>query len=152
MEVKETATTMVYMIDDRTGPWVKVQRWIEDQSTPVEPSERSACREGMYVKVIGNIKTFNDQKSVTAFSVCPIEDFNEVTHHLSEVVVGHLAATKGAPVVSQSAVHCKFFAYEICIWDVFYEPLLRESLQVINYASGAHAQRGIRCVSVCLFV
>ncbi len=101
MEVKESATTMVYILDDRTGPWVKVQRWIEDQSAPVDPTERSTCREGMYVKVIGNIKTFNNQKSVTAFSVCPIEDFNEVTHHLSEVMVGHLAATKGAPVVSR---------------------------------------------------
>ncbi len=100
MEVKESATSIVYMIDDRTGPWVKVQRWIEDQSIPVDPNERSLCREGMYVKAIGNIKTFNNQKSVTAFSVQPVTDFNEITYHISEVMVAHLAATRGAPVVS----------------------------------------------------
>lgn len=101
MEVKESATSIVYMLDDRTGPWVKIQRWIEDQSSPLDPNERSLCREGMYVKAIGNIKTFNNQKSVTAFSVRPVTDFNEVTHHLSDVMVAHLAATRGAPVVSE---------------------------------------------------
>lgn len=45
MEVKESTTSIVYMIDDRTGPWVKVQRWIEDQSAPIDPNERSTCRE-----------------------------------------------------------------------------------------------------------
>ena len=100
MEVKEQPTSITYVIDDRTGPWVKVQRWLEDQSTPMDPSERSACREGMYVRAVGNVKTFNNVKSITAFSVRAVEDFNEVSKHLSQVMVAHLAAVKGAPVVS----------------------------------------------------
>lgn len=101
MEVKEQPTSIMYMIDDRTGPWVKVQRWLEEQSSPIDPSERSACREGMYVRAVGNVKTFSNQKSITAFSVKPVEDFNEISKHLSQVMVAHLTAVKGAPVPQQ---------------------------------------------------
>lgn len=100
MEVNEGATTLVYRIDDRTGPWVKVQKWVTDEPDPANQQERTACREGMYVKVTGHIKTFNKQMSVTAFLIKPIEDFNEVTHHLAEVMFIHLATTKGVKVVS----------------------------------------------------
>ena len=31
MEVNESATTVTYKIDDRTGPWVDVRRWIDEQ-------------------------------------------------------------------------------------------------------------------------
>lgn len=57
-------------------------------------------REGIYVKVIGNIRVFNKQRSVVAFYIRPIEDFNEVTHHLAECVYAHVSFTKGIPVVS----------------------------------------------------
>lgn len=31
IEVNETATTITYKIDDRTGPWVEVRKWVDDQ-------------------------------------------------------------------------------------------------------------------------
>jgi len=31
MEVNESVTTVTYKIDDRTGPWVDVSRWIDEQ-------------------------------------------------------------------------------------------------------------------------
>ena len=99
MEVNESNTTVVYKIDDRTGPWVKVQKWLEEQD-PSDQQERSSCREGMYVKVIGTLKSFNKQRSITGFYVKPIEDFNELSHHMAEVMYIHLAITKGVPVVS----------------------------------------------------
>lgn len=102
MEVNEGATTLVYRIDDRTGPWVKVQRWITEDQDPSNQQERTVCQEGMYVKVIGHIKTFNKQMNVTAFHIKPISDYNEITHHLAEVIFIHLATTRGVPVVSQT--------------------------------------------------
>lgn len=97
MEVTTSPTNVVYKVDDRTGPWVKVQRWVSDQ----DPSEQQRCQEGMYIRAIGHLKVFNKQKSITAFYVSPITDFNQLTHHLSEVMYAHLTATKGAPVVSE---------------------------------------------------
>ena len=34
-----------------------------------------------------------------AFKIRPIEDFNEVTHHMAEVMYAHLAVTKSPPIV-----------------------------------------------------
>ena len=100
--MNEGATTLVYRIDDRTGPWVKVQRWITEDQDPANQQERTVCQEGMYVKVIGHIKTFNKQMNVTAFHIKPISDYNEITHHLAEVIFIHLATTRGVPVVSRT--------------------------------------------------
>lgn len=30
MEVVEMATNVIFKIDDRTGPWVDVRRWVDD--------------------------------------------------------------------------------------------------------------------------
>ena len=30
MEVVEMATNVIYKVDDRTGPWVDVRRWVDD--------------------------------------------------------------------------------------------------------------------------
>ena len=62
--------------------------------------ESVSCREGMYVRVVGHLRSFNKQRNMMAFHVRPVEDFNEVSHHLSEVIYTHLAVTKGLPVVS----------------------------------------------------
>ncbi len=96
MEVTTSPTNVVYKVDDRTGPWVKVQRWVSEQ----DPQEKMVCQEGMYIRVVGHLKVFNKQRSVTAFYVNPITDYNALTHHLTEVMYAHLTATKGAPVVS----------------------------------------------------
>lgn len=95
MEAMVSPTNVVYQIDDRTGPWIKVQKWMSEQDS----SDQATCQEGMYVKAIGHLKMFNNQRSVTAFLIKPISDFNEVTHHLAEVMACHLMATKEMPVV-----------------------------------------------------
>ena len=31
MEVSEAASNVTYKIDDRTGPWIDVKRWMDEQ-------------------------------------------------------------------------------------------------------------------------
>jgi len=100
MEANISATNSIYQLDDRTGPRVKVQKWMSEQDS----ADHVACQEGMYVKAIGHLKVFNNQRSVTAFLIKPVSDFNEVTHHLAEVMACHLSVTKTLPVVS------------VCVW------------------------------------
>ena len=33
MEVSEAASNVTYKIDDRTGPWIDVKRWMDEQVT-----------------------------------------------------------------------------------------------------------------------
>ena len=70
------------------------------QDTPNQ-LERASCREGMYVKVVGHLRSFSKQRHIVAFNIRPIEDFNELSHHLAETVYCHLAVTKGVPVVRE---------------------------------------------------
>ena len=50
---------------------------------------------GSYVRVIGNLRSFMDTRSVLAFRVLPIERFDEVTYHFLDAMHVHLAVTKG---------------------------------------------------------
>ena len=63
----------------------------EDRTIPM--------RENTYVRVYGNIRSFNNQRSLVAFKITPITDMNELTSHLLEVVHGHLSLTKGQTMV-----------------------------------------------------
>jgi replication factor A2 len=99
--VSENSTGTTYKIDDRTGPPIEIKRWISDDESPLEYQNRAACREGIYVKVIGHVRVFGNQRNVVGFFIKPIEDYNEVTHHLVETLFAHLAITKPLPVPEQ---------------------------------------------------
>ena len=56
--------------------------------------KRSSLRECVYVRVIGELRAFQDQKSVTGNHIKPLDDFNEITYHLLEVIHLHLLHTR----------------------------------------------------------
>jgi hypothetical protein len=49
---------------------------------------------GSYVRVYGNLRSFQGKTNVVAFSVRPVTDFNEVTYHSLEVSHHAPATTK----------------------------------------------------------
>ena len=50
------------------------------------------------MRVIGQMRAFNQVRSIVAFHIQPLTDFNEYTFHFIEVVHTHLRNTKGAAV------------------------------------------------------
>lgn len=62
------------------------------------------CREGMLVRVVGHLREFEGRVHVLVYDVREVEDWNELTHHLLEVVMTHLQATKGPIPGSAAAV------------------------------------------------
>ncbi|KAJ8289247.1 hypothetical protein COCON_G00019060 [Conger conger] len=68
-----------------TNQWVDV----EDPSV-----ESTVIPPGTYVKVSGNLRSFQSHRSVVAFSIRPVEDMNEVTSHMLEVVRAHMLLGK----------------------------------------------------------
>jgi replication factor A2 len=79
-----SATTQEYVIDDGTGQ-VNVKRWVDADETS-ETAGQEAPRLGQYVRVYGHIRVFQGQRSVIAFNLRPVTDFNEITYHFLEVV------------------------------------------------------------------
>lgn len=49
----------------------------------------------MYVRVHGDLKSFNNRRSVNATSLKKVTDHNEVQYHLLETVYVHLYHTRG---------------------------------------------------------
>jgi len=85
-------TTFVdYEIDDSTGR-IGVKVFVDDEAAM--PSTHSQFHEGMYVRVVGNLRTpFQNQRSIVAFKVLPVTDMNEISFHQLEVLACHLRNT-----------------------------------------------------------
>ncbi|XP_032367105.1 replication protein A 32 kDa subunit-A isoform X2 [Etheostoma spectabile] len=64
-----------------TGPPLNVKQWVN--------TEASAAP-GTYVKVTGSLRSLDGQRSLLAMNIRCIEDLNEITSHMLEVVRAHM--------------------------------------------------------------
>ncbi|ORX46402.1 replication protein A, subunit RPA32 [Piromyces finnis] len=81
--VQSLSTNTIYTIEDGTGS-IDVRIWIDTNDN--EAQKRSLWSEGAYVRVIGSARVYHEKRSVMAFHIHLIEDFNEVTAHFLEVI------------------------------------------------------------------
>ncbi|XP_013876696.1 replication protein A 32 kDa subunit [Austrofundulus limnaeus] len=87
----KSMTNIQYKVDDMTGAPMDVKQWVDTE----DPSVDSALLPpGAYVKVSGNLRSFQNHRSIVAFSVRPLEDMNEITSHMLEVVQAHMDLSK----------------------------------------------------------
>uniref|UniRef100_A0A2K6SQV2 Replication protein A C-terminal domain-containing protein n=1 Tax=Saimiri boliviensis boliviensis TaxID=39432 RepID=A0A2K6SQV2_SAIBB len=70
---EKAPTNIVYKIDDMTAPPMDVRQWVDT----------------------------DNKKSLVAFKIMPLEDMNEFTAHILEVINAHMILSKGS---SQQAV------------------------------------------------
>lgn len=90
----EQSTCLIYKIDDGTGK-VEVRFWIDSDDSELLNRNKAEWQVGTYVRVTGQLRTFQGQRNIVAFQIRPVTDFNEVTYHLLEVVYAHLHRTNG---------------------------------------------------------
>jgi len=97
----QTTTYRNYEVDDGTGV-IQVRIWIEsDDSSDHIARQLSNVGIGKYVRAVGQLSHMNSERSMVAFRIIPITDFNEVTFHHLEVIQVHLSRTRGH-IVSQN--------------------------------------------------
>lgn len=97
-EVENRTTKKVYKIEDHTG-LMDVTHWVDDDGPDAADDE---AREGLYVKAVGQMKTFNGIRSINAFQVKPVKSSDVITQHLLECMLTHMQNTKG-PTVNPAA-------------------------------------------------
>jgi len=102
MNAEEQNTNLQYTIDDGTDDIV-VKMWIDAEADEAALERRAQWKEGKVVRVTGQLRSFNMARSIVAFNITPITDFNEYTFHFIEVVHTHLRNTKGNPPVAGMA-------------------------------------------------
>jgi len=96
MQADEQNTNLQYKIDDGTDDII-VKMWIDTDADEAMIERRAQWKEGKLVRVVGQLRIFNHSRSVVAFNIQPITDYNEYTYHFIEVVHSHLRHTKGQP-------------------------------------------------------
>ncbi|XP_034554174.1 replication protein A 32 kDa subunit [Notolabrus celidotus] len=93
----KSMTNIQYKVDDMTGAPMDVKQWVDTEDPSVDST---VLPPGTYVKVSGNLRSFQNHRSVVAFSVRTLEDMNEITSHMLEVVQAHMALNKSQSMSS----------------------------------------------------
>lgn len=86
----DETTNYGFKINDGTGE-IDCKKWKDNDS----PSIFNALREGQTARVVGTIREFAGRSHLLVYSVAPVTNFNEVTHHILDVIFTHLQNTKG---------------------------------------------------------
>jgi len=94
---EKAPTNIVYKIDDMTAAPMDVRQWVD---TDDASSENIVVPPETYVKVAGHLRSFQNKKSLVAFKIMPLEDMNEFTTHILEVVNAHMILSKSNSQVS----------------------------------------------------
>ncbi|RLN68140.1 hypothetical protein BBJ28_00016843, partial [Nothophytophthora sp. Chile5] len=79
------STNVRFQLDDGTGSF-DCQYFLHADDADFAESELAKLREGSYVRTVGKLRTFQDKVSLSSFSVTPVEDFNELTHHFLDAI------------------------------------------------------------------
>ncbi|KAM9255878.1 replication protein A 32 kDa subunit [Cariama cristata] len=88
---EKAPTNILYKVDDMTAAPMDVRQWVD---TDEAGSENVVVPPGTYVKVAGHLRSFQNKKSLVAFKIMPLENMNEFTTHILEIVNAHMILRK----------------------------------------------------------
>ena len=75
-------------------------------------------RENSFVKIVGQLREYEGRKHVLIYDIAPVTDWNELTHHLLQIVYVHLQNTKGPIPVRLFIIYSQIICI-ICITNIF---------------------------------
>jgi len=101
MHIEEHSTNINFKLNDGSDI-LDCKHWIEKES--LKHQQVVGMKDGTMVRVMGYMRGFEGRRHLLVFEVKPVEDFNELTHHILEVIYTHLKNTKGPVPGSASAV------------------------------------------------
>jgi len=100
MDSREASTNVTYMLNDFTGEDIQVRHWLEEADDEAAGQRESQVfRKHTLVRICGNVRDIQGTRSVVAFRIFPVHDFNEFSCHILEVIhaqMVHQMLQKGA--------------------------------------------------------
>ncbi|XP_035757164.1 replication protein A 32 kDa subunit [Egretta garzetta] len=94
---EKAPTNILYKVDDMTAAPMDVRQWVD---TDEAGGENVVVPPGTYVKVAGHLRSFQNKKSLVAFKITPLENMNEFTTHILEIVNAHMILRKNLMVLN----------------------------------------------------
>ncbi|XP_066274348.1 replication protein A 32 kDa subunit-like [Branchiostoma lanceolatum] len=89
-------TNILYKIDDMTGPPMDVRQWLDNDDNIPDEDQDQLYPVNSYIRATGHLRAFQGKKSLVAFKIAPVTDYNELTMHILEVVQAHMMLEKGS--------------------------------------------------------
>ncbi|KAI0093709.1 hypothetical protein BDY19DRAFT_268390 [Irpex rosettiformis] len=86
------ATNCTYDLDDGTGT-IQARHWVD----PSQSSDDDEIKEQSYVRVIGNLKSFGNNRFINAIRIRPITDHHEPYYHILDACTVTLIVQRGPP-------------------------------------------------------
>ncbi|NWS22615.1 RFA2 protein, partial [Pachyramphus minor] len=96
---EKAPTNILYKVDDMTAAPMDVRQWVD---TDEAGGENVVVPPGTYVKVAGHLRSFQNKKSLVAFKIMPLENMNEFTTHMLEIVNAHMILRKNLTSASSA--------------------------------------------------
>ncbi|XP_029919813.1 replication protein A 32 kDa subunit-like isoform X2 [Myripristis murdjan] len=90
-------TSIKYTVHDMTGPPMDVKQWAAGVTCTLTPP-------GRYVKVSGRLQSSQGKRLLLAKNIRCIEDLNEITSHMLEVVQAHMQLFRKAVDVNMNTI------------------------------------------------
>jgi len=91
IEEERQSTNVTLQVEDASGR-MEVKMWIAEDGD-LGDDTRAEWAQGVTVEVVGQLRSYNGAKNITAYSIKKIEDFNAVSHHMLEAIYVHLRNT-----------------------------------------------------------
>jgi len=89
-------------LDDGTGV-IEAKEWKPQEETEYQVQQRQLRREGIYVRVVGQLRANKDRRNIAVHHMRPVTDYNELTFHLLEAIQAHLYFTRGGATRAAAA-------------------------------------------------
>ncbi|KAF9186002.1 replication factor A protein 2 [Haplosporangium sp. Z 767] len=88
--INRQSTQHTYTVEDGTGT-IETKKFPSDDD---ENAEADPILENSMVRIVGVLKQYNQRFSVNLHTIRPVDDSNELIHHLAEVMYVHCALTR----------------------------------------------------------
>jgi replication factor A2 len=102
--IEQHSTSTTFKINDGTGS-IDAKLWNneKDGSSSSLMVRVATCQINSFLKIVGALRDFEGRKSVLIYDINPLTDWNELTHHLFQVMFVHMQNTRGPVPGSQAA-------------------------------------------------
>ncbi|KAI0345172.1 replication protein A, subunit RPA32 [Trametopsis cervina] len=92
IKIVPQTTNCMYDLDDGTGT-IQARHWVDSSQT----AEDDTIKEQTYVRVMGNLKSFGNQRFINATHIRPVVDEHETYFHTLEACTVNLILQRGPP-------------------------------------------------------
>ncbi|KAJ5902983.1 hypothetical protein N7504_005366 [Penicillium tannophilum] len=93
--ISKQSTNITYIVDDYSGR-VEVKKWVDAAYMDIDET-KGDIQLGVYVRVLGAIKSFGNKRYIAAHSLQPVTDVNQFFCSMLDATAAHLFFTRGPP-------------------------------------------------------